>query len=200
MERRVKGLKATNLFKKITPDIRWCDNCGVPLIAQSICPLCSSKTRRIKVVPPGDIRPAFEYDKQMLKEIIAEYVGIKAVHKFISFNDFILLNKVQAIDSADEVIVSGYSIGIREFDIYKKKWIFKPGYIGVKIVVDEGLGFYAILNKDNLKPYTVISRSDILEGEIPPSGYWVSISSKNFAMSSSLHPSLNLSLMNFLTS
>ncbi len=179
MGKRLKGTEATSLFRKLIPNLRWCDQCGVPLIGYDRCSLCASPTRAVRVVPPGDIRPAFDRDKQIIREAIERCVGKRAAAKFVSDAGFMLLNKVQAIDAADEVLVSGYSIGIREFDIYEHKWIFKPGYIGAKLIVEEKLGYYAIVSRSELKVFDTIEHSEIVEGEIPPPGFWISIATRD---------------------
>lgn len=179
MTGKLKGVKATNLFRKLVPDLKWCDNCGIPLVGYRRCPLCNFETRSIRVTPPGDVRPAFDRDVEVVKQAIEFSVGVKAVTRFVSFSSLMLLNKVQAIDVADEVIVCGYSIGIREFDIYRRRWVFKPGYAGAKLVVDEKLGFYAITSRDRLREYETLRRSEVLEGDIPPPGAWVAIASRD---------------------
>ncbi len=176
MARRIKGIEATKLFKSIQPDLRWCDECSIPVLYYEKCPLCGNRTRKVKTVPPGDVRPAFEKDIEKTRQAIEYSVGRKAVEKLVPNNVIVLLNKVQAIDAADEVIVGGASIGIREFDIVHRRWIFKPSYLGAKIIVEEKLGFYAVLNISDMHEYQFVERNKILEGDLPDPGHWVAVS------------------------
>ncbi len=107
MGKRLKGSEATDLFRRLVPNLRWCDHGGVPLIDYDRCPLCASPTRTVRVVPPGDIRPTFDGGKQIIRKAIECCVGKRAATRFVSDVGFMLLNKVQAIDVADEVPVQG---------------------------------------------------------------------------------------------
>ncbi len=158
MGRRITGIKATKLFKSIMPAVYWCEDLGVPLFGASR--VSQYKLRRIRMVPPGDLRPAFKRDKEVLEKIIEETLGRDVSKRFFSKDSLVLLNKVQAIDAADEVIIDGYSIGIREYDIYHRRWNFKPMYYGVKILVDEELGVYGLINRGHVEEDEILRISD----------------------------------------
>ncbi len=182
MARRLKGSKATELFKRISIDLRWCDNCGVPVVALDRCGRCGEKVRKVKVVPPGDVRPVSELERSWLVNAISKSVGIDVV-KFLDLDrSFILFNRIQGVDAAYEVIVHGLSIGVLEFDIVRKEWIFKPGYYGTKLFIDEGIAScYAVLDVEKLKPYTVVERNKIVEGNVGEPGSWIPVANKNFS-------------------
>ncbi len=171
---RVTGVAATRLFRSIMKEVRWCPSCGVPVIGSRRCPRCGGETFPVRLAPPGDVRPAFPRDAEMVRELVRLYVGRRAVSKLVPEGSLVLLNKVQAADAADEVIVGGRTIGVRLFDIYRRRWVFKPDYAGAVLIVEEKLGYYAVARR--LKPGAVLERSDLLEHDLPgESGLYVSL-------------------------
>ncbi len=175
MGKRVKGEKATKLFRSIVPRIYWSFELGIPVFHYN--EKSYGRLYRLKLVPPGDVRPAFKNDHKILYNAVKHDYGKAFADRLFSSKPFILLNKVQGIDAADEVIISGYSIGIREYDILNRKWVFKPMYYGIKLLVDE-----------ELAPYIMVSRSvgvnDLLYpsdyyGELPNNTRWVPLKIKN---------------------
>ncbi len=173
---RVTGLEATRLFRSIMPDLRWCPQCGVPVIGHARCPRCGSGTVRVRVAPPGDVRPAFPRDVEIVREAVRLYVGRRAADKLVPPGSLVLLNKVQATDAADDDLVGGRTVGVRLFDIYRRRWVFKPDYAGAVMIVEEKLGYYAVSRRP-LKPGAILERGDLLEHDLPPEpGLYVAVS------------------------
>jgi len=107
----------------------WCDKCNVPLLSDK-CDHCGCQGRRIRISPPGDIRPAFIFDYNILREATSKLSP--EVSDFFSVP--LLLNHVSHIDRMDEVISDGAIIGSIRFN--PEKWIFEfvPSSDGIKLL------------------------------------------------------------------
>ncbi|WFO74817.1 phosphoadenosine phosphosulfate reductase family protein [Desulfurococcaceae archaeon MEX13E-LK6-19] len=175
MGRRLKGLEATRLFRSIVPLVYWSRDLGVPVFSYDRRRY--GELFRIKLVPPGDIRPAFEKDVEVTRRAVEESYGRELADRVFGKQPLVLLNKVQSIDASDEVIVSGYSIGIREYDIYSRKWVFKPMYYGVKLIADEELAPFIVATK-TIHEDDVLSQGDY-RGKPPSDLKWIPIASRN---------------------
>ena len=167
---KLKGSKATDLLKKIAVDVRWCDSCSVPVTSLDTCGVCGSRTRKVKAVPPADIRPAFSRDLRDLRELLEASYGAKIAEKLLPQRSIVLLNKIEYADAADEVIVGGFTIGTRIYDLYSLKWVFRPEYRGASLLIAERRA-YAIVKSSTLKKFQFFERSDIVEGDLPEKGY-----------------------------
>lgn len=91
----------------------WCENCNVPLITE-YCNLCKKKGIKVNISPPGDPRPAFNYDYILLRKLLGEIVSWDIIE--ILLRDIILLNPVSYIDKMDEIIFQGKVIGNLRFN------------------------------------------------------------------------------------
>jgi len=90
--------------------LRWCDNCHTPVLAQRCA--CGAETREVPVTPPGDARPAFPADINLINRIFTEHFGAP----LIPDGHIALLNKVPDHDRMEEIIVGGGIAGnIRYF-------------------------------------------------------------------------------------
>ncbi len=163
MARRVTGEAATRLYRSIMKDVYWCWGEGVPVLDRG---LCRGRATRLRMTQPGDVRPAFERDYVVTREAIEYSLGRSAVERLLPPGALMLLNRVQAIDAADEVIVGGLTVGVRMFDLLRKRWVFKPDYAGAVLVYEEGLGPRA-RSRVPLKPGAVVERSDLRLFEEP---------------------------------
>ncbi|MCK5561455.1 MAG: 3'-phosphoadenosine 5'-phosphosulfate sulfotransferase, partial [Thermoplasmata archaeon] len=82
--------------------LRWCTHCNLPVLESKACEVCSSPTTPVKVTPPGDIRPAFEFDLAMIREIISQQFGGETGELVLPLaNKVVLLNKAPDIDRMD---------------------------------------------------------------------------------------------------
>ncbi|UCG68751.1 MAG: hypothetical protein JSV09_13245, partial [Thermoplasmata archaeon] len=50
--------------------LRWCFRCNLPVLESKECGICEKETKEVKLTPPGDVRPAFEGDLKLIREII----------------------------------------------------------------------------------------------------------------------------------
>ncbi|KAA0001984.1 MAG: phosphoadenosine phosphosulfate reductase, partial [Thermoplasmata archaeon] len=47
--------------------LHHCDFCNLPLLKE-VC-ICGNAARKVAVTPPGDVRPAFARDRELMKEV-----------------------------------------------------------------------------------------------------------------------------------
>ncbi len=95
----------------------WCDRCNVPLLGER-CDICGTRTRKLNITPPGEVRIGFEGDLKILREAIERQFGCVFHRKTVLFN------RVPHYDRMDEVIVDGRVIGNLRYDIRSKKFMF----------------------------------------------------------------------------
>jgi len=107
--------------------LRWCSECGVPVLETRTCGKCGQDTFEVRLTPPGDARPAFPADVQRLRRLIDQQFGDGTGTAVIPDNCLVLLNKAPDVDRTDEVIVGGVVIGARRFSILgNDKFLARP--------------------------------------------------------------------------
>jgi phosphoadenosine phosphosulfate reductase len=86
------------------------------------------KGRKVRVSPPGDVRPAFEGDLRRMVSVVRYQFGDVSAQKFQNLfeNQVILLNKVPYIDRMDEIIFQGEVIGVFRFNLIKGSFELLP--------------------------------------------------------------------------
>ena len=72
---------------------RWCPSCDVPIIKGDTCPRCLTTLVIPEISPPGDSRPAFEYDVELLRKTCDEMFVPGTGEYLFPPNQFILFNK-----------------------------------------------------------------------------------------------------------
>ena len=112
--------------------LRWCDqkSCNIPILKESICPQCGKETRKVKLAPPFDVRPAFDMDVISIKNTIETLFG-ESTGSFLT-NKLVLLNPSSFLDRQDEVIIDGIVIGLYRFNISKSRFEFHPKFTGAR--------------------------------------------------------------------
>jgi phosphoadenosine phosphosulfate reductase len=167
---RVKGVEATKLYRSIMKPVYWHLDYRVLVVGDG---WPRGSVRRIRVTQPGDVRPALEHDVEVVRRALEESVGRRAAQRLLP-PGLIYLNRIQAIDAADEVIAGGLLIGARIYDIYMRRWLFRPDRGSAQLIVEEALGYYARL-RGRIHAGMVVERSAVVEGEPPPQGYYVAV-------------------------
>lgn len=99
--------------------VRWCKHCDVPVLDDT-CGRCGGDTEKVMLTPPGDVRPGFVFDRQLIRKVIERQFGRAIVPEVL------LLNDVPAIDRMDEVIFNGRVAGALRYDIETKIFRFLP--------------------------------------------------------------------------
>ena len=55
--------------------LRWCDACEMLVLETDVCPVCGGKSREVEITPPGDVRPAFQHDIDLIRDLADEQFG-----------------------------------------------------------------------------------------------------------------------------
>ncbi len=161
------------IFREKAPLICWCPSCNVPLLRERRCSICGENGFPVRgIAYPRDVRYCFDNDRKIIIEAIESTYGIsrsEIENLLISTDEVVLLNKVQHVDSADEVICRGRVVGVRYFDIHSRRWFFRFDYAGIKIVIDNRVGYYAILKRGHVDVGDYVDKSTLIEGNLPES-------------------------------
>ncbi|MFX1485920.1 MAG: phosphoadenosine phosphosulfate reductase family protein [Promethearchaeota archaeon] len=110
--------------------LNWCEKCNLPILEAKVCGVCGTSTFKVRISPPGDVRPALKEDLRRLREVIDGKYGRNVGKKVIPNDKILLLNKVSALEKNDEVVVDGQVIGNLVFDPVKMDWDFSPKLVG----------------------------------------------------------------------
>ena len=111
----------------------WCHKCNIPLL-EAQCGICREKGETVNLSPPGDVRFASPYEKNIINDLISKSFGENPISEKL-----ILLNKVPGEDKTDEIIVDGLHFGILRFDM--KELAFKLDLMvdGACVLIDSGI-------------------------------------------------------------
>ena len=151
--------------------LRWCERCNVPLIGER-CSTCGSRGFPVDVTPPGDVRPAFEFDVGMMRGLVDGQFGEGCGKVLLPDNKVFLLNRAPAEDRMDEIIVDGRVVGALRYEMFGEKPGFRiilrmEGALRIGdcirkswVVVDEG-AVPSVLKSSNVM---VVGITDIAEG------------------------------------
>jgi len=96
--------------------LHWCDQCHVPVLAERC--YCGTATRAVPVTPPGDARPAFKEDINLINTIYEDHFGSPLVPR----GHIALLNKVPDRDRMEEVVVGGGISGSVRYIPGERRW------------------------------------------------------------------------------
>ena len=108
-------------------ELHWCHNCNVPVLSKEPCSICSEDPLPVKITPPGDVRPAFEYDLDIIRETIDRQWGDGYWEDVVPRGKIVLLNSCPSMDRMDEVIIDGEVIGTLRYDL-RRRFTGKPPY------------------------------------------------------------------------
>jgi phosphoadenosine phosphosulfate reductase len=96
--------------------LRWCDSCNLPILEEKICPVCKASTTEVLLTPPGDCRPAFDYDINKIMELADSQFGKGCGELLLPENRIIILSRSPALDRMDEIVSDGEILGAIMFD------------------------------------------------------------------------------------
>lgn len=159
------GKRVFRILARVSARIYWCDQCNLPLLTR-VCGACSGEGRPLKLTPPADARPALGADYVGLWRLIEGELGAAPYPR----RRVVLLNKVPYPDSADEVVIDGYIVGHRYFNIAEGRWRFKPLYVGVSELLRRRVGYYALVDLPALARNYEVHPDRVVEGNLPPRG------------------------------
>ncbi|MCK5548150.1 MAG: phosphoadenosine phosphosulfate reductase family protein, partial [Thermoplasmata archaeon] len=98
----------------------WCLECNIPIVdVRFECGSCGSKPKPVSVTPPGDVRPAFKGDIELLGDLADRQFGDGCGSILFPDDKVIVLNKAPGLDRMDEVVIDGQVVCTLKFDIEK---------------------------------------------------------------------------------
>lgn len=97
--------------------LHWCRDCNVPVLGKECA--CGGCAGPVTVTPPGDIRPAFRYDIELINSVSMQQFNAP----LIADERVVVLNKAPYDDRMDEIIVDGEVLGSIRFELDTLKWI-----------------------------------------------------------------------------
>ena len=106
--------------------LHWCEACNVPVLGKKCG--CGKSTKKVEVTPPGDIRPAFDYDIKRINSVSEKQFNAP----LIPDGHLVVLNKAPYEDRMDEIIVDGEVIASLRFEIESCEWVLLPRLEGAR--------------------------------------------------------------------
>jgi phosphoadenosine phosphosulfate reductase len=145
----------------------WCHSCNLPVLGKTCA--CTATTTKIEITPPGDVRPAFPYDIDLINRTTEKQFGIKLIPE----GRLVVLNKAPYEDRMDEVIFDGAIMGSIRFELERMGWVFIPRLEGAHrlaggkkwLVVDKGAVNYLIKGASVLAPGVNEAEESITEDD-----------------------------------
>ncbi|WP_406670601.1 PUA domain-containing protein [Methanolobus sp. ZRKC4] len=108
----------------------WCPSCNVPVLGKECS--CGKATKHVTITPPGDIRPAFKYEIDLINSVALEQFNAP----LIADDRLVVLNKSPYDDRMDEIIVDGEVIGTIRFELEQLKWVLLLRLNGARRIFD----------------------------------------------------------------
>lgn len=139
-------------------NLNWCEKCNVPVMGKR-CGTCFSDTRPVSVSPPGDVRPAFQKDIDLINETVTGQYGTRLIPE----DKIIILNKGSGFDRFDEVVMDGQVIGVLKFDIESVVYQFMPSVHGARMIYRHSRK-KTITLKDGVEELVIKNKSVLLPG------------------------------------
>jgi len=145
----------------------WCPSCNLPVLGKTCA--CTAATKKIEITPPGDIRPAFPYDIDLINRTTEKQFGIRLVPE----GRLVVLNKAPYEDRMDEVIFDGAIMGSLRFELERMEWVFIPRLEGARrlasgkkwLIVDKDAIDYIIKGASVLAPGVKDVEESIVEDD-----------------------------------
>lgn len=89
---------------------------------------CGKSTKKVEVTPPGDIRPAFDYDIKRINSVSEKQFNAPLIPE----GHLVVLNKAPYEDRMDEIIVDGEVFASLRFEIESCEWVLLPRLEGAR--------------------------------------------------------------------
>ncbi len=106
------------------------------------------------MTPPGDARPAFEGDIELLRAVVANQFGSRAADELFPADKVIVLNRTPALDRADEVVVDGFVFGLLHFNLHRMRLEFSLKLEGARRVARAGGAKWVRVDEGAVEPIT----------------------------------------------
>lgn len=145
----------------------WCPSCNLPVLGKTCA--CGVGTKKIDITPPGDVRPAFRYDIDLINRTTEKQFGLKLIPE----GGLVVLNKAPYEDRMDEVVFDGTVMGSLRFELERMDWVFIPRLEGASrlvggkkwVVVDKGAIDFIIKGASVLAPGVNEAEASIVEDD-----------------------------------
>ncbi len=145
----------------------WCPSCNLPILGKTCA--CGANTKKIDITPPGDVRPAFQYDIELINRTTEKQFGIKLIPE----GRLVVLNKAPYEDRMDEVISDGVVLGSLRFELERMELMFIPRLEGARllaggrkwVIVDSGAVDFIIKGASVLAPGVNDADASIVEDD-----------------------------------
>lgn len=141
-------------------DFYWCMNCNLPLLGKR-CGKCEKEAKKVNITPPGDVRPAFPFDVELINRVVKEQYGCELLEE----NKIIVLNPAPSFDRFDEVIMDGHILGVIKYDIARRKFIFLPRLEGARRIWERSKAKYVEVSKEASK-FILQGKSVLMPGVV----------------------------------
>ena len=127
--------------------LRWCGHCNLPILEQERCDLCHGATRVMEITPPGDIRPGFEADIRLVREIVDKQFGEGCGSTLLPEGKLLIMNKIPGLDRMDEVIIDGNVAGTLRYD-FGRGYTFVTRMSAARAIQEGMTRGYSIVSDD----------------------------------------------------
>jgi phosphoadenosine phosphosulfate reductase len=141
-------------------DFYWCWKCNVPVLGKK-CGICEEGTERVDVTPPGDVRPAFKGDIDLINEVVRKRFGCA----LIPLDKVVVLNRAPGHDRFDEVIFDGKVQGALKYDIRNRDFDFLPRLEGARRIWEKSKKKFVEVHP-SAKPFILKGASVLLPGVV----------------------------------
>ncbi|ABR54157.1 phosphoadenosine phosphosulfate reductase [Methanococcus vannielii SB] len=138
--------------------LKWCKNCNVPVLDKT-CGICNLETFEVKVTPPGDARPAFKKDIELITKTLKMQFGLE---ENIFKDKLVLLNKAPGVEYFQEIILDGQIIGLLNFNEKKHDWKIIPTIEGARRLINAGCTKKILTVKKDVPKYILESGASVL--------------------------------------
>lgn len=108
----------------------WCPSCNVPVLGKECS--CKTSASQVTITPPGDIRPAFQYEIDLINSLSVRQFSAP----LIKDKRVVVLNKSPYDDRMEEIIVDGEVIGTMRFELEQLKWVLLLRLNGARRIFD----------------------------------------------------------------
>lgn len=138
--------------------LKWCRSCNMAVVSAKKCPKCGSVAEDVAVSAPWDLKPAFQYDIDLIRRLVDEKYGEGCGTDLIPDDRTVILNDHARGSNSTEIIINGDVVGAMMFR-YDMRWHIEldlPGFMKIlphmkgRIVTANHSGTFMLKKRKNL--------------------------------------------------
>ncbi len=129
--------------------LSWCYDCNMPVISAKVCPKCGLDAATVPVSTPWDLRPAFERDVGLIRELADEEYGAGCGLDLIPDDRVVILNDNSRGSDSIEIVIDGYVAGKIKFG-YDMKWHISLDIAGFRKILPHLQKHKVIANRNGV--------------------------------------------------